>query len=110
MSIRKKINLPPKPTIRPKGGPPKAEAVPAAKSPADLSGLKATSFKVTLNDGTYLEATGDNAENVWRYLEACERYCASHAVVTNMGFSLTRYDASGNVMASGNPTNATIRS
>jgi hypothetical protein len=109
MSIRKKINLPPKPTIRPKGGPPKA-APEVQKSPADLSGLKATSFKVTLSDGTYLEATGDQAENVWRYLEACERYCASHAVVTNMGFSLTRYDASGNVMATGNPTNATVRS
>lgn len=93
-SIKAKlVNLPPRPgkVVKPEI----KEAQP--KKVASPDSQKAVLFKVELADGTYLQAEGDHAADVYAYLMDCERYCASRqgTVMIYMGPHLYRYDSNG---------------
>jgi hypothetical protein len=61
---------------------------------------KAVLFRVDLADGTYLEAKGDHAADIYAYLMDCERYCATRpgTVMNYIGPMVNRYDKDGNLM------------
>jgi hypothetical protein len=96
----KKITLPPKPVAKERKAPTSQPVVPQ-KSLADLSGLKAVSYAITLDDGSVLKATGEHADLIYRYLTQCEKFCAEQQLVNYLGPSLSRYDQEGNLIVTG---------
>ena len=97
MSKTKKIVLPPKPTaLKARGAP----AV-AAKDPTNIRGLKAVDYTIKLDDGTYLRATGEHADVLFRYLAECERIATTSMMVNLEAPSFQRFNADGSLLSAG---------
>lgn len=101
----KKIALPPKPL--PKKPAASVQELPK-KKPDDLRGIKAVKYRIDLEDGSYLEAVGEHADLIFRYLNACEVHAAQSQAVNYLAPSLTRYDAQGKFLAQGADLSASV--
>jgi hypothetical protein len=60
--------------------------------------LKAVSYRVELDDGTALVATGEHADLIYKYLQECEKICATNQSVCFLAPALERVDANGKVI------------
>ena len=98
MSKTKKLVLPPKPVLKPRA---KALAAVEVEDPTDLRKVKAVEYKITLDDGTYLAASGEHANVLFRYLAECERIATSSMMVNLEAPSFRRFNADGSILAAG---------
>lgn len=96
----KKLVLPPKPGRRVPVVD-KQLTVVEPKLASDVRGLKAIEYKITLEDGTSLVASGEHANLIYDYLTECERTCAQAQLVHYLGPSLIRQSSEGVFMAQG---------
>jgi hypothetical protein len=101
MPTLKKIVLPPRPATKPRAIAKPAAAVAPAVNFADLSTVKAISYVITLDDGTSLQAKGEHADLIFKYLSECERFCAQQQMINYLGPSLSRYAADGTFLIQG---------
>jgi hypothetical protein len=53
---------------------------------------------VELDDGTALVATGEHADLIYKYLQECEKICATNQSVCFLAPALERVDANGKVI------------
>jgi hypothetical protein len=94
---KKKVVLPPKPVSKKPAALPPSQ--PPVRDPTNLRGVKAIEYTIKLNDGTYLQAVGELADLMFRYLSECETRCAEKQLVNYLAPSFTRYDIDGRVIA-----------
>ena len=97
MSKTKKIVLPPKPVLKPRAA---TQAV-EVKDPNDIRKIKAVEYKITLEDGTYLAASGEHADVLFRYLAECERIATTSMMVNLEAPSFQRFNADGSLLSAG---------
>lgn len=100
MPVLKKIVLPPRPAAKPRVIVKPASTAPAVNF-ADLSTVKAVDYVITLDDGTFLRATGEHADLIFKYLSECERFCAQQQMINYLGPSLSRYASDGTFLIQG---------
>lgn len=60
---------------------PRVAPTPEIKDPTNIRGLKAIDYTIKLDDGTYLNATGEHADVLFRYLAECERIASTSMMV-----------------------------
>jgi hypothetical protein len=95
---KKKLVLPPKPVLKPRVT---AKPPVEVKDPNDIRGLQAVDYTVKLSDGTYLNATGEHADVLFRYLAECERLAAASQMINLAAPSFRRFNADGTLLSPG---------
>lgn len=96
MSKTKKLVLPPRPVAKSR-----TVLAPVVKDPANIRGLKAVDYTIKLDDGTYLNATGEHADVLFRYLAECERIATTSMMVNLEAPSFQRFNADGSLLSAG---------
>ena len=94
----KKFVLPPKPV---KGVTAPAKPAAPKQDPKDLGKKTAVEFTIKFSDGSYLQASGELADVIFRYQAECERVALSTQMVNFLAPTLTLFNQDGTVLAAG---------